>query len=418
MRFTAVSRWLAASTEFEPTLLGGRALERLVQERMDQLAISDELAYLALLQSNGEELERVLARVAVSETSFFRYADSYQALARWLGDRRAAAADPGTTLRMLSIACATGEEPCSMAITAAHVGWDLDCVHIDAVDRSAAAIAKARAGRYPANALGRAVPQWARRWFNVDDHQLQVQPAVLRAIRFRHANVFQLPLPPPPGYDVVFCRNLMIYLGDPARRRLTAWLARALAGDGRLFLGHAESGVIQDGPFIPVEEPRAFAFEPEPASAARAAARTALPTPRRPERALADAMRPVQTRPAPIRPAPIRPAVNGHDEAPSLARARALADRGELRAAEEMARAVLAASGPTADLLELLGSVHLSGGAMQEAHGCFFRAVYLDPSHQSSLLQLALICDRMGDTQQATRYRQRAGRALQDSDNP
>jgi len=413
VRFAAVNRWLGATTEYEPTLLSGPTLERLVQERINQLALADETAYLALLQSNSEELERVLEHVAVPETSFFRYPDSYEALARWLADRRAATADPGAALRMLSIACATGQEPCSMAITAAQSGWDLDCVYIDAVDRSARVIAQARAGRYPADALGRATPEWARRWFDLSDGHLQVKPIVQRAIRYRHADVFQLPPPPPPGYDVIFCRNLLIYLAAPARRGLLDWLARSLAADGRLFLGHAEAGAAQEGPFIAALAPRSFAFAPAPAPApapaslASAAPRRRWPTPTPPKQVHAE----------PIVPEPIRPALNGDEKTPTLARARAMADRGELEAAEAMAQAVLAASGPTADLLELLGTVHLSGGKIQEAHDCFFRAVYLDPTNQNSLLQLAMICDRMGDLEQATRYRQRAGRALEGSDH-
>lgn len=76
-----------------------------------------------------------------------------------------------------------------------------------------------------------------------------------------------------------------------------------------------------------------------------------------------------------------------------------------------MVRAVVEQDGPSADALELLGTVHLALEDVDRAHECFFRAVYLDPDHEPALLQLALLCSRLGDPVQSARYRRRARRA-------
>lgn len=397
MRFPAIAHWLAATTGFEPDLLGGQAAERLIADGMRAAGAADESSYLARLQTDAPELERVLAAVAVPETSFFRYPASYEMLADWLARRRAAR-NGSARLRMASIACATGEEPCSMVITAAHSGWELARVEVHAWDRNARAIATARAGRYPASALGPGVPDWARPSFAREGDHVRVTGPTLSAIDYRHANVLELPPAASRRYDVIFCRNLLIYLDAASRRVLLAWLAQSLAADGRLFLGHAECGSAVERAFAGVEAPRAFAYSLRPAP-------VGAPPPVRPPPAPPRPAVEVLTRAAGVDREPAR-------SAPSLDEARALADRGELRPAVAAARAVLETTGPSPAVLELLGSVHLALGDVGQAHDCFFRAVYLDPNHEPSLLQLALICDRLGDTAQASRYRRRAGRAL------
>ena len=396
MKFSTIAPWVEAISGFEPDLLGGRALERLIAERMRAAGVSDEAAYLTRLQTDQGELERLFAGVSVPETSFFRYPASYDMLGDWLARRRGAS-NGSARLRMASLACATGEEPCSMVITAAHSGWDLERIHVDAWDRNPLAIARARTGRYPVAALGPGVPDWARLSFLSEDNHVRVLPSTLSVIEYRHGNVLELPPAPPPRYDVIFCRNLLIYFNAASRRALLAWLAQSLAADGRLFLGHAECGPAVEGDFVPVETPRAFAFSLRPAP---------VPVPR-----------PMQ-KPPPALPrtavVPTKAPPNARElkrSAPSLDEAQALADRGELRPAVVMARAVLETTGPSPAVLELLGTIQLAFGDVQQAHDYFFRAVYLDPKHEPSLLQLALICDRLGDSTQASRYRQRAGRA-------
>lgn len=398
MSFSTVTQWLSSATEFAPDLLEGRAVEALIVQGMRDTGIADEAGYIERLRSDETEQDRLFEGLAVPETAFFRYPASYEFLAGWLR-RRLARTDDGEALRMASIACATGEEPCSMVITASHSGWPLSRIHIDAVDRNGRPLAHARAGRYPARAFPGSVPEWARASLVRDGEQVLVTDAVRERIRYRRANVLELESPS-PRYHVIFCRNLLIYLNGDARRRLAAWLAGALVPDGLLFLGHAEYGPVLAARFHPVDAPRAFAF---------ASGAAPEPIELRPRHRVA------RTTPIARPPSGPVPAPSDRDSALSLESARAMADRGELLPAVHTAQRVIRRDGPSSDALELLGSAHLALGEIRDARECFFRAVYLDPEHEASLLQLALLCDRAGDCEQAERYRRRAARAHQGS---
>jgi chemotaxis protein methyltransferase WspC len=411
----AIREWLKTTTEFAPSLIDGRDTARVIDRRKQALRCADDATYLARLRTDADELDEVVAAMVAPETSFFRYPASYQTLAGWLRGRRSDAGDG--EVRMLSVACSTGEEPCSMAITATFAGWPAAAVRVDAVDRSRSAVERARAGRYPARTLPDAIPTWAEPSLRRSDGEVRVAADVLRVIDYRVANVLALPMPGPRRYDVIFCRNLLIYLADTARRRLVAWLRRALAPDGLLFVGHAEIAEDVVANFATLDAPHAFALAPRrttdrPATRVHAPAIEATKTaPRRPRRSA--------TRPA--RPRRVAAAAPPADDAPlasaavSLDDARALADRGELRPALETARTILEADGPAADVLELLGHLHLSLGDEEAAHECFFRAIYLEPAREASLVQLAIIADRRGHADEAARYRRRARRATRAS---
>lgn len=418
MKYPAVTDWLIASTELEPELIRGRAVDFLIEQRMREIGIGDGAAYLDRLQSDRTELEHIVEGIAVPETSLFRYPASFEYLVDALRGRLARAA-PTAPLRMMSLACATGEEPCSMAIAASHAGWPWSRIEIGAVDRSERCLARARSSRYVDRAVKGVVPDWAHPLLSADDGEIQVDARVTGCIRYQRTNVLDLP-PTHAGYDVIFCRNLAIYLDADARRRLTHWLRASLAADGLLFLGHADHGPPITVEFQSVGPPGAFAFAVAPAAACTPA--PPLPPARRRREAIGRPARlPVSATVnhaasrSPRRNSPVSPA-------PSLEAARALADRGQLEPALAMTRAIIDRDGPNVQSLELLGTAHLARGELRDAHACFFRAVYLDPTHASSLLQLALLSDRLGDPVQAERYRRRATRAAQpesrDRDQP
>ena len=94
-----------------------------------------------------------------------------------------------------------------------------------------------------------------------------------------------------------------------------------------------------------------------------------------------------------------------------IARARTAADQGHLDTALTDIQAALQSSPPSAELYQLLGSIQLSQGRLSEARDALRRAVYLDPDHEESLLQLAIVYQGLGDDSHATRYRRRAARA-------
>ncbi len=296
-----------------------------------------------------------------------------------------------------------------MAMTALHAGWPADRVTVDAVDLDRDLITVARSGRYRGASLRSELPDWARKHVLSASGEVRVAPPILAMIRYHHGDVFHsegLDLRPP--YEAVFCRNLLIYVRTSARLRLAERLAEWVAPDGLLFVGHAERTELFAGGFTPQPAPHAFALRrsvgaaPSPAVGVKRAAR------RVPPMLAAPAPAPKMKSRATL--SPTTPASPG---SLTLADARDLADRGQIQPALLAARAVLSREGPTPATLELLGTVQLAAGALEAARESLRKAIYLAPEHESALLQLALISERLGHHAEATRYRLRAERIHQ-----
>jgi chemotaxis protein methyltransferase CheR len=147
-------------------------------------------------------------------------------------------------LSLLSAACASGEEAYSLAIAATQslpdAGWRAE---VRAADLNAAALAKARHGRYSAWALRETPAAAKQRWFMPEGSLMAVDPSIRRTVRFESANLVdpQAPLWQSGGFDVIFCRNVLMYFSVPQRRGVIKRLTKALLPGGYLFLGHAET---------------------------------------------------------------------------------------------------------------------------------------------------------------------------------
>ena len=401
MIHTAVRRWLEANSSIEPSLLEGAGLESLVSERLGVFG-RGEAEYLAELARSSEELDRLIAGIAVPETWLFRYPRSFDLLLDWLERRRAAGA---LTVRMLSVGCATGQEPYCMAMTALHAGWPSERVTIEGIDRNRGFLATAAAGVYGAACVRTEIPAWAVPFLRRTGDTIEIDPAVRGMVRFTRTDVTGAGALRGSGpYDVVYCRNVLIYLNASARERLLDSLCAALAVGGLLFVGHAEQVGRGGAPLRAVSAPHAFALERTDAAAPAVgggAPPSAAPAGPAAARIITTARAPSAAPPA----ARLRtPAAHSVEDA------RVLADTGRVSEAEAMIRAIVARDGPSAPTMELLGMIRMSVDDPAGAKRLFEQAVYLDPDRSASLLQLALISERDGDARRAAVYWERARR--------
>lgn len=189
--------------------------------------------------------------LTVPETYFFRHFDQLRAFAEVALSDRMQAQAAGKRLAILSLGCATGEEAYSLAVmvreTMMDVSWS---VSILAVDISPAAIEKAVAARYSAWALRETPADMRQKWFRQHGHDYVLDQAIRKAVRFEQRNLAE----DDPNfwrsemYDVIFCRNMMMYFSPERARALVARISRVLIPGGYLFLGHAETlrGLSQD----------------------------------------------------------------------------------------------------------------------------------------------------------------------------
>ncbi len=225
----------------------GRAcsLDELVRRRarVRQLDVAD---YLSLLEGDAadDELQALAQALTIPETYFFRDSDQFRALTGAVLPERIRARRPTRHLRLLSLGCASGEEAYSLALAARGAidepGWRIS---VTGIDVNAAALEKARAGRYSAWSLrGTRAPDVAR-WFRPSGSAFLLDDTVRAAVNFAQENLAAEPASwaVPDSWDVVFLRNVIMYFTPAQARALVGRVARAMTPGGYLFLGHAES---------------------------------------------------------------------------------------------------------------------------------------------------------------------------------
>lgn len=214
-------------------------LEPLARERKCQ----SYLDYYYLLKYDdtaAQEWRRVLDAFSVQETYFWREQDQIRVLVDHVvpGWFREASAP----LRIWSAACATGEEPYSLAMALIEGGWGQHPIEILASDASEAALAKARIGAYRERSF-RALPSVLReKYFEPLSGGARLLPAIQARVNFRWANLMELSAFPEAGtLHVIFCRNVFIYFSRTAITRVVAAFAERMPEGAHLFVGASES---------------------------------------------------------------------------------------------------------------------------------------------------------------------------------
>ena len=242
--FEVLKRQLIALTGWDLGRFKEAYLRRRVATRVRSTQSADWAAYGVLLRSDPAELERLRDRLTVNVTEFFRDPDFWQVLDRDVLPELVEAADgrPRRELRLWSAGCSSGEEPYTLALLALRAvrasGLPVR-VHVMASDIDAVILAKARDGRYSAEAI-RLLPTALRQdAFVPDGAQWKVSPAVRDAVAFRSLDLFSSP--PPPDLDLVLCRNVMIYFSRDLQQRLLRAFHQALRPGGYFATGKTET---------------------------------------------------------------------------------------------------------------------------------------------------------------------------------
>jgi chemotaxis protein methyltransferase CheR len=223
-------------------------LADVLRQRMDLVGSRRFDAYAERLTSSTtgpSELRALAEQLTVNETFFFRNADNFRALAEAVLPARIAARSQQKRLRILSAGCASGEEPYTLAIVVREVLHDLESwdVSIVGVDINPAMLTKASQGRYSSWSLRATAQEATRRYFLADGRDFVLDPRVRAMVRFEERNLIEENplLWQPLAYDVVFCRNVLMYFTPDKAREVVERVSQALLPNGFLFLGHAET---------------------------------------------------------------------------------------------------------------------------------------------------------------------------------
>jgi chemotaxis protein methyltransferase CheR len=223
--------------------------------------LDDYLRQLALGPDRDAELDALRGLVTNNETYFFREPDQLELMAEELVPELDLAA--GQPLRLLSAGCSSGEEVYSAAIALDEAGNHRP-VAIDGCDLNPRRIHQARTALYAAGALRATDPARAARYFVEQDGRYQLRPRHRRGVRFFEQNLIEPgPFPGPASYEIVLCRNVLIYFSARARQRALDQLVRWLVPGGYLLLGHAESLLEPRGDLIAVGLDRGVVYRKE-----------------------------------------------------------------------------------------------------------------------------------------------------------
>ncbi|MFC5313734.1 CheR family methyltransferase [Azospirillum rugosum] len=408
-----------------------QALAERVSRRLAERSVTGLAGYLAILNSEGPagpEYQALINELTVGETFFFRYAEQFEALCAVAIPECLRRNRDSRILRIWSAGCSIGPEAYTLEILLKRhfaeqlrdwqvtiIGTDINATFIDA----------ARRGVYGNWAVRGLAPAVLEECFDRRGDQLAVKPKFREWTTFSVFNLVEGALPNYPrglgALDVVLCRNVMIYFDEATRGRLLEGLHAALAPNGWLVVGHAETGPQVNALFTPVPVPGATLYrKPLPGCAPAPAQPTPTPAPEPPAaepapRPAARAAKPPAARratPADPLPAPVPAPPPPRSPEP---RPTDLMSEGDRAAALEACLAL-------AERNRLDPAVHFRLGLLEEELGvgdpvvAFKKALYLDSGFALADYHLALAYWRRGKLGPAQRHFRNARAAVAERD--
>lgn len=226
---------------YKNAFLANRLRQRMVSLEIDSF---EEYWHYLMCEGGEEELQILLDLVTTNVTSFFRENSQFEFIQSTLLPRLVARAAAGgeRRIRAWSAACSSGEEPFSIAMTLMEGlpsarSWD---VKILASDISVRMLERAADGIYPVETVSE-LSSCRRHFFEQSGRTCRVMPVLSDLVVLKRINLASGRLPVKAQFDMIFCRNVMIYFDKPTQRRVLAELVSHLKEDGYLFMGHAES---------------------------------------------------------------------------------------------------------------------------------------------------------------------------------
>jgi chemotaxis protein methyltransferase CheR len=232
--------WLSP---IKKALLVGR-----LARRLRELGVTSYADYYERVTADPAERTRMVDAICTNETHFFREPRHWEYLAghvypAW--EEQAASGKRERRARVWSAACSSGEEPYSIAmslLTAFPSGWSLEVL---ATDLSTKILDRARAATWPLQKAAEIPESYLKAFmlkgFGAYEGTMRAGPEIRSLIQFRQLNLNADDWPPAQSFDLVFCRNVLIYFDRVTKEKVVTRLLDRLVPTGHLFLGHAES---------------------------------------------------------------------------------------------------------------------------------------------------------------------------------
>ena len=388
---------------FDPERIGLNSIIRAAHEAQAYSKASTIEALENQLIDDPKCRQLFTESIVVPESWLFREPKVFQHINTLLCQRL----QKQSEVTMLSAPSANGEEACSIALSLLESGHSQNQFHIIATDISRHAVKQARSGLFSESAFRTIDETRKNKWFSSTPKGWQVAPAIQETIEFLDRNLLdpstanELIQKARGGFDLICCRNLLVYFTKPARKNLIQTLARLLKPDGELVVGAAETVILPTRDWEPTG-PLTFRLRKQ-----------AIESPRVQQESIQGSThtRPIQSQ---IENSqfghanPIIPSDNATTSPEIIREVEALANAGDIENAIRICQESLQIKGTQTDLLYILAILHQTAGDFETSEKLLEKAVYLEPRHEGALLSLALIAKRRGDTTAERRYRRSA----------
>jgi len=367
-------------------------------------------------------MRAIVPQITVYETYFFRHPEHFA----WLRDtflpelEQRKRTEGKRSVTCWSAGCSTGEEAYSLAMTLfeyfeAQPGWDIKVL---ATDINHASLEIARHGCYGDWSFRDTPPAVKARFFEPCTHSAEPVPGLPRLTRYRidgrirrmvafaelnlHAPQWDMSTLSDRPFDLILCRNVLIYLQKDAAKALVARFAEQMEPKGVLIVGPSEPWLLDNALFIPKQIPNGTVFvkkEP-PQSPAQVEAAVQLPKPP-PQIQTSITLAPsASEHPLPQHPSPH--AVNPRAEA--IANARHLADSGDAARAIELCSKLLEEETTDPELYYLRGIAHLHARNLPSAESDLKKSLFLEPDNIVAYIALASIAKARGDEREMKKH--------------
>ncbi|MEM6551335.1 MAG: protein-glutamate O-methyltransferase CheR [Planctomycetota bacterium] len=242
-------------------------LESRLARRVEELEFEDFDQYLMFLTAGPyqmDEFQEMFNRITINETSFFRNEPQLDVFERTVLPKLLEARKATKTLRLWSAACSSGEEPYTLAIQLHRTlgvrlaDWRIEILGTDISEK---VLETAATGVYTHYAVRSVNPMILNRYFKQEGRSYVLDPEIRSMVSFNKLNLKDTLAAKRFGtWDVIFCRNVMIYFDEQMKTSCVKLFHNQLNDDGTLFIGHSESIRNLGVPFVQTDSPQGFAY--------------------------------------------------------------------------------------------------------------------------------------------------------------
>jgi len=243
-------------------------IESRLSHRICELEMEDfdqYIAYLTMGPYQMEEFQEMFNRITINETSFFRNESQLDVFEKQILPQILESRSKTKRLRIWSAACSTGEEPFTIAMLLHRtLGVRLNDWHIEILgtDISEKALSVANSGTYTSYAVRTTSNIMKNRYFKEEGRQFVLDETIRSMVNFEKHNLKDRLAAKRHGtWDVIFCRNVLIYFDDDMKRDVVSMFENQLAKDGTLFIGHSERIKSLTDDFTQLQIPQGFCYQ-------------------------------------------------------------------------------------------------------------------------------------------------------------